>query len=84
MKRFEVIYNTHDKACREKESSAELRECPFCGSENLEVCNTHTPSFWVACLDCGSQAHGQHYPGNYQRALESAVTAWNLRYPRGK
>ena len=66
---------------------AELRPCPFCGSGNIELINTHTPSCWVECLDCEGQAHGEPVrpKGNYQtrkhfeQAIKSAIKAWNRR-----
>lgn len=37
-----------------------LAPCPFCGSEELELCNTHSPSFWVEC-ECGVEVHGEAF-----------------------
>lgn len=42
---------------------ATLKPCPFCGGSNLEVSNTHTASFWVACNDCDAQTHGEYFDG---------------------
>ena len=42
----------------------ELLPCPFCGSKDLEIGNTHTPIFWVECLDCGAEKSGQHFAVN--------------------
>ena len=78
MKTYEVNYHTHGKP-REKKAFVNLLPCPFCGSVRLEACNTHTPSFWVECLDCDGQAHGEHRPKSYIAALKSAVVAWNRR-----
>ncbi|NTG00048.1 hypothetical protein G6L30_07930 [Agrobacterium rhizogenes] len=36
----------------------EILPCPFCGSENVDLANTHTPAFWVECEDCGAQVDG--------------------------
>ncbi|EJK7981688.1 Lar family restriction alleviation protein [Citrobacter koseri] len=68
-----------------------LLPCPFCGKDDtLEICNTHTPIFWVEC-GCGAEKHGEYIDGagntstkvealaNYTKALVSAVNAWNSR-----
>lgn len=36
-----------------------LLACPFCCGDNLELQNTHTPAFWIACDDCGAEMHGE-------------------------
>ena len=41
----------------------ELLPCPFCGSEDVELQNTHTASFWVKCNQCEAEAHGQYVEG---------------------
>lgn len=73
----------------------ELKPCPFCGGTELEVINTHTPSYWVEC-SCGAQKDGDYEEpkipdateefdafdlmcGYYVRAMKSAVTEWNRR-----
>lgn len=69
-----------------------LLPCPFCGKDDaLEICNTHTPVFWIAC-ECGSEMHGEYVDGagnvpnheqayaNYRQALVSAVSTWNTRH----
>lgn len=38
-----------------------LPVCPFCGSDCLEVTNTHTPCFTVECQDCGGNISGDSY-----------------------
>ena len=45
------------------EQSIQLLPCPFCGSDDLELCNTHTPSFWVECHGCEAQVHGEYFEG---------------------
>ncbi|MBS1722627.1 MAG: Lar family restriction alleviation protein [Armatimonadetes bacterium] len=67
-----------------------LLPCPFCGSDELEVCNTHTPYYWVAC-ECSAEIHGDYDPDRYrldtedefrrvhETALQSAVDMWNKR-----
>ncbi len=44
-----------------------LKSCPFCGSYNLELSNTHTPSFSVTCQDCGGEASGEYFPGPHHK-----------------
>jgi hypothetical protein len=62
----------------------ELLPCPFCGGVDLEIQNTHTPSYWIECHGCEATAHGE-YGGdrktraNHRRAFLSAVRAWNRR-----
>lgn len=40
----------------------DLLPCPFCGGTDLEIANTHTPSFWVRCNECDAEATGEHFP----------------------
>jgi hypothetical protein len=67
-----------------------LLPCPFCGSDDLEVCNTHTPSYWIACKSCDAEASGEvapdydrHHLAPYLAAhwfgLLTAVKWWNTR-----
>lgn len=42
---------------------ASLLPCPFCGGNDLEIANTHTASFWVACNDCDAEVHGDYVEG---------------------
>lgn len=65
--------------------------CPFCGSHDIELCNTHTPSYWMECQECDAQVHGEYGPdlvsgpGSYgslrqhEAAAKSAIAAWNRR-----
>lgn len=59
--------------------------CPFCGSYDIELCNTHTPSYWVECEGCGAQIHGPHseYEDDARGHIDSAnsaANAWNERF----
>lgn len=67
-----------------------LKACPFCNSAELEICNTHTPSYWVACIECGGECGGKapRYKtiatlkkaiSLHRAALLSAIEAWNRR-----
>ena len=78
MKTYEVNYCVHGKV-PERKAFVKLLPCPFCGSENLEVCNTHTPIFWVNCFDCEGQAHGEYFANSFPKALASALEKWNCR-----
>lgn len=39
----------------------DLKPCPFCGSRDLELSNTHTPCFWVECSNCEAQVSGDYF-----------------------
>lgn len=68
----------------------DLKPCPFCGSTDLEVNNTHTPSYWVECNNCEGEISGE-YPADdtfineeahtamHETAIRSAVRWWNTR-----
>lgn len=61
-----------------------LLPCPFCGSTNLELAHTHTPSYWVECPDCNAQVgDNESWSENTEQShLESAkraIQAWNRR-----
>lgn len=75
-----------------KHAGHSLDHCPFCGSKRLELVNTHTPSYWVRCLKCGAEAHGNLPAGGgsaitterralvlHMRAMLLAVRKWNKR-----
>jgi hypothetical protein len=66
-----------------------LKPCPHCGSTDLEISNTHTPSYTVTCA-CGAEMHGHSTEGGpiktrkacaekHQAAAWIAIEAWNLR-----
>ena len=79
MKTYTFTYNTHGKP-REKTATVELEPCAHCGSEELVVWNTHTPSFTVEC-ECGAEMHGGYFPRSFKKAIESVVEKWNRRAP---
>lgn len=67
-----------------------LKPCPFCGSHELEICNTHSPLYWVECGMCGAECPGESVEeascatelealDAHNRALLSAVENWNRR-----
>lgn len=65
-----------------------LMPCPFCGSSDVILANTHTASYWVECQSCEANAKGISYQGNhvdaprecYEMAARSAIEKWNMRY----
>lgn len=62
-----------------------INPCPFCGSGNIELHNTHTPTYWMECQGCGARATGQSFnvygdsEDSHLAAAQSALTAWNRR-----
>ncbi len=67
--------------------------CPFCGNSqvgegNLELMNTHTACYWIAC-PCGVEVTGKCYGTDkssekltlkeHQWAKTSALNNWNSR-----
>ena len=71
----------------ELEGVAKLKPCPFCGSSELELVNTHTASCWVECLKCSGQCGGEYYCAkkgkstkkHFVAAIRSAIENWNRR-----
>jgi len=73
---------------------ATLRGCPFCGSFDLELNNTHTAAYWISCNSCESEGmdvrvSGKCFSGGYRSeriprkrhelAKKSAIELWNRR-----
>lgn len=82
-------FSAHYDETKTKED-AKLKGCPFCGSENVEIGNTHTPAYFVQCVDCNAETHATYTYGKalktrkqcqreHQRSFMSAVDAWNTR-----
>lgn len=82
-------FSAHYNEEHTKEDAA-LKPCPFCGSTELEVTNTHTPCYSVECTTCSAEARGAWSYGKrirsavnclrvHRKAFESAVVAWNTR-----
>lgn len=81
------------------ENRPNLLPCPFCGAdgEELEICNTHTSSYWIDCKSCGGSVHPGPPIGHlgnkvrtkaaalelHGKALAKVVGVWNTRYPQG-
>lgn len=64
--------------------------CPFCGSVDIELANTHRASYWMECRDCGATVHGKAHGRDrasdkltmrqHRMAKRSALAAWNRRF----
>lgn len=67
-------------------------DCPFCGGNEQEVWNTHSPHYSVRCLICGAECPSDDdvHDGSaimnmadvkkiHLEALESAIINWNKR-----
>jgi len=83
----------YDKVTKHVELTDELVEpCPFCGSKDIALCNTHNSSYWMECQNCDAQVHGRSFvdyaDGNkdYRHiwAARSALDTWNHRSTRGE
>lgn len=50
--------------------------CPFCGSTDVEIGNTHTPYFCVTCQDCEAEIHGEYFdsPDGRSRTTKFSYT----------
>lgn len=62
----------------------EVKPCPFCGSADIALCNTHTAAYWMECQDCGAQVDGHSYASldddeSHLASARSALEAWNHR-----
>lgn len=66
-----------------------LKPCPFCGSTDLDVSNTHTPCYIVSC-ECGAEMTGgitesgritsrKRCIALHEKAQRLAIEAWNRR-----
>lgn len=92
------IYGDEGRGFRASNVSVDntgLRPCPFCGmTAGLEVTNTHSPIYTVACAECGTEGpHGDpHQPYEepitdkalcirlHHQAHADAVERWNRRF----
>jgi uncharacterized Zn finger protein len=66
--------------------------CPFCGSDEVTVHNTHTPYYWAECEGCGAEGPQTRNGDAWRRsmskaaaeslhreAFHAAIAAWNER-----
>lgn len=53
----------------------DLKHCPFCGSNDVELCGGDG-CYYVTCNNCCD--------GAYPETEEEAVNAWNTRYESDK
>lgn len=75
-----------------------IKACPFCGSHEIEVSNTHTPYYTAQCSQCSAEGPRAYDRGDQwnrrtsKRATEAihrlcfrdAIEAWNERsLPKG-
>lgn len=52
--------------------ASDIKPCPFCGSDDIEIEQTNPEAIWFACNNCGAQAfHANH--------VELALANWNMR-----
>ena len=61
-----------------------LAACPYCGSEAVDLVNTWTASYHVACFSCGAQGPPSTRPDPYrvldhEAAAREAAWWWNQR-----
>lgn len=66
-----------------------VRPCPFCGSGDIELQNTHRACYVVVCLGCDAEVHGESFGvylksenltmRHHKSAKQSALEKWNRR-----
>ena len=71
------------KHLKKEDLDAEIKCCPFCGSDNVSLENTWIPSYWVECCDCSARAesdagYDSSDEGHRDAAL-NAIEKWNSR-----
>jgi Lar family restriction alleviation protein len=49
-----------------------IKCCPFCGSDEVEVCRTNKNAYWIRCGECGADAESH-------RTRKRAINNWNRR-----
>lgn len=71
------------------ETGDRVEPCPFCGSTDIELANTWTPSYWIECNGCGAEMHPVNRkpwgrgddtkPAKHLASARAALKAWNER-----
>lgn len=61
-----------------------LLPCPFCGSINVSVLNTHTPYYFAECEDCSCQMHDSYSREEdnlrgHKNSFNRVIQKWNTR-----
>lgn len=67
-----------------------LKPCPFCGSTDVELGNTHSASYSIECLNCDGSIQGERKGAQrprtklaceaaHRQAMRSAADKWNRR-----
>lgn len=58
-------------------NNTELRECPFCGSENIRLYGDDENSYWCQCISCLASTSASD-------DRTEAIAAWNVRKDENK
>lgn len=67
------------------EEKSALLPCPFCGSTEIELCNTWTASYWMKCQNCGCQMDDPNESGDpslladHEVSKSAVIKVWNTR-----
>ena len=77
-----------------EEGDIPLLPCPFCGSTDDTVSNTHTPFYTASCGTCDAEGPRDYRDGEFwtprvskdgterihRKAFSAAIFAWNRRW----
>lgn len=90
----ENVKSPTEKVKNYKKLRPNLKQCPFCGGENLYWGHANAHSFHVQCLTCGGSGAEINYPDELPdewsdisieeiecRLMRKAIEAWNERIP---
>lgn len=71
-----------------------LLPCPFCGSTDVTLGNTHTAYYHVVCNNCNCEMPGEGNGSGFktisecasahEEAINSAIKEWNIRHGKVK